>query len=256
MKKLAFIFASTFLMILLLYSISAEELVLQKDKTELYKIYPIRLVSIGSSGSVYIKINEAGQVISYGSPIEIYGIKISLLESNIDTETAKLKIVQLAECLIDKDCDDNIPCTKDYCELRSCKHKKQQGCPINNECKPKGSLAVINEKLSYCDGSLWVERKQYKEPCIENYECLTNYCHKGYCKSLGYLKGGNKMAPAWILILIGTLIGIKGLFWLLTPKYTRRISINLLKLISNKVYRIIGIILIIIALALIIWSLI
>ncbi len=252
MKKL-------FLIILLMFIVplvAAEEFTLQKDKTLFYKIYPIRLISIGTGGSVYLKVNEVDQLISYGSSTEIYGVKITLLDSDIGTGTAKIDIEQTAECLIDADCNDNVACTKDYCELRYCKHKKQQGCPINNQCKPKGSLEVYNGKLSYCDGLSWVARKQYKEKCKENYECLTNYCYNGYCKSLGYLRGGDKMAPAWILIVIGILIGIEGLFWLITPKYTRRIGINLLKLISNNAYRIIGVILIAIAFALIIWSLI
>lgn len=251
MKKLYLLL----LLLLIIPLISAEEINLQKGKSTLFKIYPIELVSIGTSGSAHIKINQVDKLISYGSIEEIYGLKITLLESYIDTQTVKIDIEQIAECLIDADCDDNIACTKDVCELRKCKFEERLGCAINNECKPKSSLAVVDNVLSYCDGSNWHARKQYKEPCTENYECLTNYCDE-YCKALGYLRGGNKMAPAWILIIIGILFAIEGLFWLLSPKYARRIGINMFKLISNNAFRIIGIILIAIAAALIIWPLI
>lgn len=251
MKKLFLVL----LMILILPLALAEEIHLEKDKPYLYKIYPIQLISVGTSSSIYIKVNQVDQVISYNEPIEIFGLNISLMESNIDPPTAKIKIEQSAECLIDNDCNDNTPCTKDYCELRNCKHEKKSGCEYNNDCKPKGDLALSNNVLSYCDGSLWHPRKQYKEYCNENYECLTNYCDKT-CKSLGYLRGGEKMAPAWILIIFGILMGIEGLLMLLAPKHTRIIEINLLKLISNKAYRIIGIIFLAIATALIIWALI
>ncbi len=251
MKKLYLIL---FLIIILPLAL-AEEITLEKGKSHLYKIYPIELISVGTSGSIHIKINQVDKLISYGSSEEIYGLKITLLDSNFDIITAKVDIEQTAECLIDADCEDNIACTRDYCELRKCKFEEKLGCAINNDCKPKGSLAVVKEVLSYCDGSSWHERKQYKEPCENNYECLTNYCN-GYCKALGYLRGGGKMAPAWILIIIGILIGMGGLSCLISPKYAKRIYINLLKLMSKNTYRIAGLIGVAIAAALIIWALI
>lgn len=251
MKKLYLIL----LLILILPIATADEIVLEKGKSKLYKIYPLELVSIGTSGSVHIKINQVDKVIQYGSSEEIYGLKVTLLESHIDTQTAKIDIEQTAECLIDADCNDDTACTKDICELRECKHEEQIGCPFNNQCRPEGSLSVVDSALSYCDGTSWHPRKQYKESCTENYECLTNYCDN-YCKALGYLRGGGKMAPAWILIIIGIIIGIEGLLCLISPKYAKRIYINLLKLMSKKAYRIAGLIGIIIAAALIIWALI
>lgn len=247
------------ILILILLSVPlalAEEIHLEKDKPYLYKIYPIQLVSVGTAGSIYIKVNQVDQIVSFNTPIEIYGLNMSLLNSDIDTQTAKINIEQSAECLIDNDCNDNISCTKDYCEMRNCKHEKQSGCEYNNECRPKGSLALSNKVLSYCDGSKWYARKKYKEFCTENYECLTNYCDNKYCKALGYLRGGEKMAPAWILIVFGALFGIWGLLMVLTPKYTILIGINAIRSFSNKFYRILGIIFLAIAAGLIIWTLI
>ena len=252
MRKLYFIL----LLVLILPIVSAEEIVLEKGKTYTYKTYPIDLIGIGTAGSIHIKVNQVDKIVSYNSPVEIYGLTFNLVASYLDTQTAKINITQTAECIIDKDCDDDIACTKDYCELRHCKHQKQLGCALDNQCKPEGSLAVVSDKLSYCDGSEWHSRKQYKESCTENYECLTNYCNKGYCKALGYLRGGNKMAPAWILIVFGILIGMGGLFCLISPKYAKRIYINLLKLMSKNAYRICGIIGVLIAIALIVWALI
>lgn len=244
------------LFLLILPIVSAEEIVLEKGKTYQYKSYPIELVSLSTSGSVYLKINQVDKYIPYGSSTELYGIKITLLDTAIDLKTAKIDIEQTVECLIDSDCNDNVACTKDVCELRTCKFEEKLGCAINNDCKPKGSLAVVENVLSYCDGSDWRARKQYKESCENNYECLTNYCHDNYCKALGYLRGGGKMAPAWILIIFGVLIGIDSLFCLISPKYAKRIYVNLLKLMSKNAYRIAGLIGVAIAAALIVWALI
>ena len=252
MKKLYLIL----LVLLVIPLISADEIMLEKGKSTLYKVYSIELVSIGTSGSAHIKINQVDRLIAYGSIEEIYGLNIALLESNIDIGTVKVDIEQTAECLIDADCKDDEPCVRNYCELRKCKSEEQLGCPINNECKPKGSLTVVNDVLSYCDGSNWYARKQYKESCENNYECLTNYCYNTYCKALGYLRGGNKMAPAWILIILGILIAISSLFCVTSPKYAKRVYINLLKMMSKNAYRITGLVGLAIAAALIIWALI
>lgn len=252
MKKLF----SFLILFFLIFSALAEEVTIEKDKTYTYKIYAIDLVGIGTSGSVHIKVNQVDKLVSYNTPTEVFGLIISLIDSNIDAGTAKLSINQTAECLVDADCNKNEPCTRSHCELRKCKFKHKEGCALNNECKPKGSLGLISNVLSYCDGSLWNSRKQIKESCKENYECITNYCSNNYCKSLGYLRGGEKMAPAWILIIFGVYFGIKGAFALISPKYMRIIGSNLLKLFSNKWIRVIGAIDIAIATALIVWVLI
>lgn len=232
----------------------AEEFSLIGGQSQIYKGREIKLVIVGTASSAFINVNGIDQVVTTSSPINILNLKINLLESDAISQSAKLDVVSTAECLENSDCNDDKPCTEDVCDLvNECHHKPKQGCPLGDACKPENSLGEVNQILSYCTNSEWLPRKQHGESCSNNYECLSNLCN-GNCR-LG-IGGNKKMAPSWVLIIFGILIGINGIFSVITPKYTKIISRNLLNLVPNKWYRIIGIIALIISAALIIWALI
>lgn len=242
------------ILLILLPSVLSTEISLFNGQSHNYKERIIKLVTVGSSGSAFLNVNNIDKVISKNNPLEIMNIKISLLESDYVSQAVRLGIEDNAECLVDEDCDDDKPCTKDTCDIyNSCHHKRTTGCPLENECKLPSSLGEINGVLSYCEETEWLSRKQHRESCKNNYECLSNVCAKGKCR---LALGGNKMAPAWLIIIFAILLGIKGLLFLTTPKYSRIIGRNLMKLISNKNYRIIGAIMLVVSVLLIIWAVI
>lgn len=241
-------------LILSLFSVSAEEFNLEKTKALTYKETTFQLVSVGSSQSIVLKVNDVEKLIEHEKEIILYDIKIKNLNADYVTQTARVSLNLNAECIVDEDCKGSNPCRRSACNYRKCEFVEvKSGCILGNECKSIGSFEEISKILSYCsEDSSWQPRKAYKSECKYNYECLSNLC-EGICS--GTLFGGEKMAPAWILIVIGGLILLGAAFLVLLPKQSKD-ALRHLSFFTNKKLRIIALIEIIIALALIVWALV
>ena len=163
---------------------------------------------------------------------------------------------QTVECLIDQDCSDSSACTKDTCTIHNdCIYEIMNGCPQDNTCVPEGTFSAIDGELNYCSSTFkWEKRKSFNEPCISNYECLSNICKEGLCTKEKIEKDKEKMAPAWILIIIGLILLIKGGFMLYHPDRSKNL-LRELSYIRHVNLRILGAILAIIGILLIVWAL-
>jgi hypothetical protein len=90
--------------------------------------------------------------------------------------------------------EENIDCGGTICE--ACVEEIQcQGCLVNEQCHPTGARI---DNSSYCSQTFNIANlKANKEPCLENYECLSNICINNSCKP------SEKEGPsAFIIILI------------------------------------------------------
>lgn len=239
-------------LILSLLSVSAEEFSLEKTKTITYKEASIQLISVGTSKSIVLKINDVERVIEHEREVIVYDIKIKNLDADYIAQIAKVSLELNAECIVDEDCKKAHPCSSAVCNYRKCEFSEVSGCVFNDECKKFNSFEEIDGNPSYCseDGT-WISRKPYKSECKYDYECLSNKCN-GVCS--GLLFGGERMAPAWILLVIGGLILLEAVFFILLPKQSKDI-LRHLSFLTTKKLRIIALIEILIALALIIWTL-
>ena len=56
-------------------------------------------------------------------------------------------------------------------------------CPSNyGFCYDNVGLRdIINNTEVYCDNELWQVQKEDNQTCKNNFECLSNFCSKGYC---------------------------------------------------------------------------
>ncbi len=248
-----FCFIVFIILILSLSLVFAEEFNLEKPKILEYKSIRFELLSVGSSESIILKVNDVERLIGHEKEETIYDIKIRNLDADYVSQTARVSLESTAECIIDEDCRESDPCRNSVCNYRKCEFiDVKPGCVFENECRPISSFEEISKVLSYCsESNSWEPRKTYKLECTYNYECLSNLC-KGTCS--GTLFGGEKMAPAWILIVIGGLLITEALFLLLLPKQSKDF-IRDLSFLSSKKLRIIALIELGIALTLIIWSL-
>lgn len=235
--------------------VSAEQYELSIDQTANYKGIPITLNRIGSFGSAELTIDGEEKVLPRASILEFKGIKIR--HNYTISEILYIEVETIVECLQDSDCNDNKKATQDSCVNDVCEYKSINCCLIGNECKEPGAVEVIDEKSKYCSSNFdWIERKPYKTPCSYNYECLTNNCD-GYCKAASKIgetyKG--KMAPAWLLTIIGCLMILVALLFLVNPKIGKRITNNLVIKTEDKPLRIFFLVVTIIGIALIFWAL-
>lgn len=249
--KLRYLILLIFILNIIL--VSAEEFNLKRNIPLTYKGLEIKLLAVGNEGTIRLQIQSQEKLIQKNKEIILYDVKFKNLEPNYVLQTAKIGLELIAECLVDKDCELK-PCASSFCNYRKCEFTKTPGCVFEKECKPIGSFEEINNILSYCSTeNVWKQRKSYKEECEYNYECLSNLCN-GFCST--HIFGGKKMAPAWILILIGSLLLIDALFILFKTKIAKRIIRNIALNFPDKTWRILAIIELIIALVLIIWTLV
>ena len=259
MKKiwLAFIF-----LFLISLASASETVTLHVDETYLYKTATITLLDVGSKGSAYIRVNSLPPVRLYtgGSSIQA-GLKLSVIDSfysNIkEDKIATLKIEQVAECFINQDCDDNNVCTRDLCTLQKCYNEHAPGCILGNDCVEYGTITIMADKQFYCNiDDEWMISKAGEEKCDFDYECKTKLCSNALCvrEVSGKIieKGGEKMAPIWILIVIGGLIILKSCLLILWPE-NMKYFLNNLRLTPIG-FRIVGILTFIIGVALVLWA--
>lgn len=234
--------------------VSAEEFTLLTGEKIEYKDITIELVGIGSEGSASFNINNIRTSFSLHKEKTISNINVTLLESS--SETAKISIIPNVECIIDADCETILPCTQGICTIyNDCIFESINGCQKQGECVPPGTLSEIEGELSYCSPNLeWEKRNSFKSSCVNNYECLSNICEDGLCTKEKIEKDQDKMAPAWILIIIGIILLIKGGFMLYHPDRSKNL-LRELSYIRHVNLRIFGAILAIVGILLIVWSL-
>ena len=252
MKKYYFIFLFLILSSLL---VTADELNLEKNKPINYKDLQFTLISVGNSNTIRLLIENTEQLIELNKYIEIYDLKIKNIQADYTSQTTKISLELQAECLVDEDCTESDPCKVSICNYRTCEFSQTKpGCPFESECKTTGSFEEINNRLSYCkDDNTWRPRKSYKEECNHNYECLSNICDNNQCDK--QLFGDDKkMAPAWILIVIGSLLLIEGLFVFSKTKVSKEILKNM-SFWREKTWKVLAIIEFIVGLVFIIWAL-
>ncbi len=241
------------LIILLILPLTfAEEINLQKNKPIIFKEVQISLLTVGNSGTLRLKIQEQERLLEKYEELILYDIKFKNLESNYVSQSAKLSLDLHAECLVDEDCKESDPCRKSVCNHKNCEFSEIiPGCVFESECRSIGSFEDVNNKLSYCSGEGWKTRKSYKEECRHNYECLSNLCNNVCSTSLS---GGRKLAKSWLIIIIGAILLAEGAFIFLKTKIAKLIMKNA-SFWSEKTWRIIAVIEILFAAALILWAL-
>ncbi len=249
-----FIVKFRILFLILLFNpilVLADEVILVTTEKTLYKGIQIELVSIGSSGSIYLKVNNIPLTLSLGKEKMFLDVNFTLLETT--ENVAKLSLSQNVACLIDEDCNDNLPCTQDICSiLKECINKKINGCIKNNKCLSNGTISDIDGVAYYCSNNFeWQKGKTFNEQCNGNYECLSNFCINNKCTEK---HKDTKMAFRWLVIVFGIILLIKGLFMHLYPEKVK----NLLREFSYQKsgrLKILGILFTIIGILLIVWAL-
>ena len=247
MKKLIYLI----IILLTLQLAYAEQFELKQGQVIDYKGIKIELNSVGSSESLSLKVNDLSKLVTPTASAEVYGIKIRLIDSDFGYQTATIDITQSALCLVDTDCNDDKSCTRDVCQNGFCTHMQETGCILDKECRAHFTLGEVNNLLSYCGrDNNWHPRKEPGEICYNNAECLSNLC-VDTCQPLEEVK----MAPLWILIIIGALLALEGLFVILKPRLAKKILKNLITNFSDRTWQILCAIELIIGIGLIIWAL-
>ncbi len=87
------------------------------------------------------------------------------------------------ECYRASECNDNNPCTVDYCRSSKCSHDDLGGCNIEDDPK----CYRVGDMLGggYCSSSgVFQQLKNEEESCLHDYECNTDSCKDGRCKGL------------------------------------------------------------------------
>lgn len=260
--KSKFLFVLIFLILINISLVSAtfsENKTIKVNEIINFKGIGIKLIDVGSKGSAMLNVGGfSTRIALHGKEnFEVFGIELIVLDSfyltgQKEERYIKLSITQTAECLVNEDCKTDNPCGHDLCSVKKCYHGRKKGCILGDECVEYGTV----HENSYCYDNAWIAQKDTDEPCEEDYECKGGYCNEICIRTVPYeAEGGErKMAPAWILIVIGALIAIEALFCIFIPKKIKRIGERFYRLISNLGLRIIGIALLIIAILLIIWA--
>src|SRR3989344_8403408 len=167
--------------LLFLPLILAEELVLITNEQIDYKGINIGLLSVGSSGSIALKVDKTTFSLSKDEEKSAFNLNFKLLETSFDT--AKISVVQTVQCIIDEDCNDNNDCTKDTCTVHNdCAFQKIEGCN-DDSCFSIGETQEKEKQQYYCSSELiWQKRKLFNQECFNNYECISNICLDKKCR--------------------------------------------------------------------------
>lgn len=97
-------------------------------------------------------------------------------------------------CASTDDCNDHNPCTTDTCTgtPKTCVHKDQDGCSIEEECVQQTNSISINNVSSFCNvKNEWEKQRADGAQCDEGYECLGEKCQSNTCyteKSKGVIQ--------------------------------------------------------------------
>ena len=159
MRKLS-IFLVVFLFMII--TVSAVDFSLNLGEKANYEGRDIKFVSIGTKGSAVIEVDDRGFVLEKNSFMDVYGLRVKLVDSTYLSTIEGSNIVINIEPL-----------------STSCLESNR--CESNNDCYDKGSVIDIDGVLSYCD-VIWKSQNDLGEKCSEDYECLSNICD-GVCKN-------------------------------------------------------------------------
>ena len=181
MNKTIIIILLATLTLIQVVAAEAEYINLTLNQPYNYKNREITVLNIGSRGSALLKINDIEKKLSLNNPIKVYGLEITL-KSSTELQIG-IEIDLLKDCILNSECNDGNVCTIDKCEENKCSYAQQDGCSLNNECKPIETVVSVDGILSYCKNNEWTKQKSLNEECENNYECLSNTCD-GVCKSL------------------------------------------------------------------------
>ena len=174
-----------------------------------YKTATIKLENIGTQGSAQIWVNDKLILLTINTPVEVENFKITLRESSYNEPEpidryAKILFDFLGECTEDSDCQ-SYDCFQSFCENNQCRKILLSGFPLENECKPQGTVIKTTQLNNFCSTTnKWLKRKEIGEYCLYDYECRSDACDIT-CKSR------KRFAPSWLLVLIGFLIVFKSL---------------------------------------------
>jgi len=102
------------------------------------------------------------------------------------TNTSAIQIISTDECLNDRGCADNNACTNDVCSgtPKKCFSNAIDGCEFKERCFAIGS--VIESQFCSTDKTM-KSLKPKKEPCDNDYECLTKLCIKNKCNNPSFI---------------------------------------------------------------------
>jgi len=246
-------------LILTIVQVSAEEFNLLTTESITYRGITIKLTSIGNQGSAAIQVGAFKTIISKDQPERVGDLTITLLE--ILPEVARVKIETNVACLQSEDCNDGNPCTENICtNLKECAFKTIiAGCASNNECKPVGSVTKNAEQEVFCSADYrWLERKQKNSQCKNSYECLSNLCKNNLCANQNFFKfqkrENESMTIILIVIVVGVLALIKGILLITKPREIKKLMRES-SYMRDTTLKIIGITIVLIGLALIIFAL-
>ena len=105
--------------------------------------------------------------------------------TNATNTSDTIQTISADECLNDTECADNNACTNDICSNTSkkCINDAINGCEFNEKCFAIGS--IIENKFCSTDKTL-KPLKPKKEPCDNDYECLTELCIKNKCNTTSF----------------------------------------------------------------------
>lgn len=218
-----------------------------------YKTATIKLEIIGTQGSAQILLNKKPIHLTLNNPVEVENFRITLRESSYNEPEpidryAKILFDFLGECTEDIDCQ-SYECFQSFCENNQCRKLLLSGCPHENECKPQGTVIKTSQLDNFCStANKWFKRKEIGEYCLFDYECISDACDIT-CKSR------KRIAPSWLLVLIGFLIIFKSLPFILYPHKSKQISQNYFRNFSDQYFRIISLTMLILGIVLIILAL-
>jgi hypothetical protein len=101
-------------------------------------------------------------------------------------------------CLTDDECDDNNACTSDSCSgsPKNCSYTVTPGCNFNKTCI---TIGTWGEDYFCSEDNVMKPLKSRKEPCYNDYECLSEKCVKNKCKAQNIFK----KISSWVMGLFG-----------------------------------------------------
>lgn len=115
--------------------------------------------------------------------------------------------IRAEECSKNNDCADGNACTEEECVESNCIYTKLEGCGLGDTCISIGYSTID----SYCGSEGWQRLKVAKEPCNNDYECISSICRGNICKKPGIVGKIIAVIALIMLIIAIILVNQKGL---------------------------------------------
>lgn len=105
------------------------------------------------------------------------------------------------KCAGTSECDDQNPCTTEICTgaPKRCVITAQQGCPTIGQCLPEGT--VNQGRYCLAATNTWMDQKQDRNACKEDYECISLSCTLKKCG-----EGGRNLFPKVFIGVLALLV--------------------------------------------------